>query len=190
VLIGSGVHLSRALVVVWMLPAATVLAALAMTRSSRPARRRSVGRFANLVVLGYALAVIAIVLWPFHFDIETGRILGRGNWIPFRGTLGFLTSENSLQVRIGSRDFLANIMLFAPIGLLAGALRRNTRDAAIMAVTLIGMAFALEVLQGLTVAERTLDIDDAIAGSLGAVAAVMVGALLSAQRTPVSHRPA
>jgi glycopeptide antibiotics resistance protein len=174
----GGLHLDRGLVAVWMAPAvAALIASMLTVRSSRDTRR-TLDRMTALLIAAYAVAVIAITLYPYSFNIQAGRILERGNWAPFGGTLGFLISDNSLRVRIASRDFLANIALFAPIGLLLGSRTRRAREVLLVVVLLVLMAFALEVVQGLTVAERTLDIDDAIAGSLGAIGAAVAGAVL------------
>lgn len=164
-------------------PAFVALFALFVTRRADRESARNTVRLVDLLVLAYAVGVVAITLYPFRFDIEAGRIFDRGNWLPFGGTLGFLTSDNSLQVRIGSRDFLANIALFAPIGLLLGARTRRIGGVVAFSLLLVAMAFALEVIQGLTVAGRTLDIDDAIAGSVGALAAIAVGGVLPVDAT-------
>jgi glycopeptide antibiotics resistance protein len=178
VLIGTGVRFSGGIAALWIAPAVLGVVALLVTYRARRDTRRTVDLAVDVLVVAYAIGVIAITLYPFSFDIEPGRILDRGNWVPFGGTLGFLTSNNSLQNEIGSRDFLANITLFAPIGLLLGSRVQRRSAAVFVAILLVLMAFALEVVQGLTVAARTLDIDDAIAGSLGAVAAALLGAML------------
>jgi glycopeptide antibiotics resistance protein len=188
VLSGTDVRFSRGLVLLWVAPALVALFATLVTIRARPDTRRTVRRGVDILVIAYACGVVAITLYPFRFDVEAGRILDRGNWLPFGGTLGFLTSDNSLQVQVGSRDFLANIALFAPIGLLLGARTRRIRDVVLVGVLLVLMAFALEVVQGLTVSERTLDIDDAIAGSLGALGAVLLGAMLPGDATTARTR--
>ena len=168
----------------WVAPALIAVIALLVTRRARPDTKRSVHWTVGLLVLLYATGIIALTLYPFSFDIEPGRILDRGNWVPFGGTLGFVTSDNSLQVQVGSRDFLANIALFAPMGLLLGSRTRRLREVVLVCVLLVLMAFALEVVQGLTVSQRTLDIDDAIACSLGALGALAIGAALPVEKAP------
>jgi glycopeptide antibiotics resistance protein len=176
VLAGVDFEFGRALVVVWLLPVAAAIVALIAAR--RRSTRHVVVRLVQLVIAGYLIGVVAITLWPFEFDVDTRQILDRGNWTPFGGTLGFLISDNSLKVRVASRDFVANILLFAPLGVLLAAQQRRMYGVALVAVLLSGVAFALEVIQGLTVAGRTLDIDDAIAGSIGAVLASCAGGIL------------
>lgn len=175
-LAGVGFEFGRVLVVAWLLPVAAAIVAVIAAR--RRSTHQAVVLFVRLLIVGYAVGVVAITLWPFDFDVQTGRILDRGNWTPFGGTLGFLISDNSLKVRVASRDFVANILLFAPLGVLIAIQQRRTAGVAVVIVLLVAMAFSLEVIQGLTVAERTLDIDDAIAGSIGAFLAALVGALL------------
>ena len=181
---GTDVRFGRGLVLLWVGPAVIALFVALAARRAHPETKRRITRTIDVLVLAYAMGVVAITLYPFSFDIEAGRILDRGNWIPFGGTLGFLTSENSLQVQIGSRDFLANITLFAPIGLLLGSRTRRVRDVVLVGVLLVLMASALEVVQGLTVSVRTLDVDDAIAGSLGALGAVVIGSMMPTDTTP------
>jgi glycopeptide antibiotics resistance protein len=181
--IASNIGADRVLVAIWVAPAIIVVLIALASRRVRPAMRWKIDRAIGVLIAAYAIGVIAITLYPFSFDVEPGRILDRGNWVPFGGTLGFLISDNSLRVQIASRDFLANIALFAPVGLLLGSRTRHGRDVVLAMALLVGMAFALEVVQGLTVAERTLDIDDAIAGSIGAVGAVLVGSVLPLETT-------
>jgi glycopeptide antibiotics resistance protein len=181
-------HFDRVLVAIWVAPALVALFVLLVARRARRQTKRTIHRATALLIAAYAIGVIAVTLYPFSFDIEPGRILDRGNWVPFGGTLGFLLSNNSLRVEVASRDFLANIALFAPIGLLLGSRTRGLRDVVVVGLMLVAMAFALEVVQGLTVAERTLDIDDAIVGSLGALAAVIIGASLPFGTPPPATR--
>lgn len=181
-LAGVGFEFGRVLVVAWLFPVAAAVVALAAAR--RRSTRRIVVLFVRLLIVAYVVGVVAITLWPFEFDLQTGRILDRGNWTPFGGTLGFLVSDNSLKVRVASRDFLANVLLFAPLGVLV-AIRQSRAGRVIVVIgSLVALAFALEVIQGLTVAERTLDIDDAIAGSVGATLAACAGAVVR----PLAYR--
>lgn len=177
-LVSVDAQLGRELVVLWLLPVALAVAAIIATRRSQTPTRRAVVRAMQFLIAAYLVGVVVITLWPFEFDFETGRILDRGNWTPFGGTLGFLISDNSLKVRIGSRDFLANVLLFAPLGVLLTLQQKRMTGVVVVITFLIAIAFALEVIQGLTVAERTLDIDDAIAGSVGAALAAVAGLLL------------
>ena len=176
--ITTGVESDRLLVAIWITPAIITVLALLVCRLGRLKTQQTVQRAATFLIVAYALGVVVITLYPYSFDFEPGRIFDRGNWTPFGGTLGFLISENSLRVRIASRDFLANIALFTPLGVLLGSRSRRLRDLLLVVALLVCMAFSLEVVQGLTVAERTLDIDDAIAGSIGALGAAVLGAAL------------
>lgn len=174
----GGLQLTRYLAVVWLLPAVVVVLALLVTRSARAATKREVRGVLRLLVVAYLVAVVAITLWPFEIDLASSRIIERGNWIPFRGTLGFLVSSNTLRVSLGTRDFVANVVLFIPLGLLLALAVRRGPGLAACAVALVVLAFALEVIQGLTIVGRTLDIDDAIACSVGALGALVLGAIL------------
>lgn len=160
--------------IVWLLPAVVAVAAylLMPRRSTRVA----------LAALGvcYLVAIVAITLWPFQVDLSPDRVLERGNWVPGRGTLAFLMSDDALQVRLGRRDFLANVVLFFPAALLFGVATRRGLGLLAVVVVLISFAVALEFVQGATISQRTLDVDDAIAGAVGVVAGGLCAAVAGA----------
>lgn len=160
------------LAVIWLLPAVVGVAALLLTR--RPVVRHLVA----LLALGYLLAIVAITLWPFQADLSPERVLERGNWVPGRGTLAFVLSDDPVRVRLGTRDFLANVVLFFPLALLAGAITRRWAGLFAVLVAVGVVAAGLELVQGVTISERTLDVDDAIAGGVGALAGVVAASMI------------
>jgi glycopeptide antibiotics resistance protein len=166
------------LAVVWLLPAVVAIAALLLTRGSRTRTRDRVRLFVGLLAFGYLVATVAITFWPFQVDLSPERVLGQGNWIPFRGTLGFVMSDDPLRVRLGTRDFLANVVLFFPLGLLFGVITRRWVGLLAVFIVLVAVAVGLELVQGVTIAQRTLDVDDAIACAAGAFIGVAAAAVL------------
>jgi glycopeptide antibiotics resistance protein len=173
-----GLTPSRVLVLVWLFPAAVAVVALLVTRRSSNATRKRVVYTVQLLVLAYLVGAVLVTLWPLQIDVSLARMLQRGNWIPFKGTLGFLTSDNDLQVAIGRRDALANVALFMPLGVLVPLVVRRWSGIVILGVVVAAIAFGLELVQGLAIVGRTFDIDDAIVSGAGAAAALVVGTFL------------
>jgi glycopeptide antibiotics resistance protein len=112
--------------------------------------------------VGYAMAVLAVTLLPLQ--IATGDYANQvpwyetGNWLPV--------------VTIDAVTFVANIVMFVPLGvLLAMAGRTRTpRQAALIA---LACSAGIEIVQYLTnvlvSSGRTADVNDLIANTLGAV---------------------
>jgi glycopeptide antibiotics resistance protein len=138
----------------------------------------------SLIIAGYLVAVTVITLWPLQFDVGTQRLTERGNWIPGRGTLAFLRRDDELSRTIGGRDFLANVILYAPLGFLMPLRLRGWRGIVESVLLLCVLSFVLEVIQGIAVAFRTLDVDDAIAGAAGATAAVLAAVIVRPMAIP------
>jgi glycopeptide antibiotics resistance protein len=166
------------LALVWLTPAALMVLLLLATSRGRRSVRSQTRVLLGLFAVGYLVAAVAITLWPFQADLSPERIVEEGNWVPFQGTLRFLLSDDPLQVRLGTRDFLANVVLFFPLGLLFGLLTRRLLGLAFVLVAIAAVAFGLELVQGVTITGRTLDVDDAIAGAIGALAGTVAAAAL------------
>jgi glycopeptide antibiotics resistance protein len=176
-------EISRPLIAVWLMPAVGMLLALIAMRNAPPRSHAKVVNAVRLMLLGYLVGAIVLTLWPLELDLSVVRV-ENGNWSPFNGTLGFLISDNELQNTLGGRDVLANIVLFTPFGLLLPYAFYQWRGVPVSALFIAFLAFGLELTQGLLIAERTFDIDDAIAGFVGGVVALAVASLLR----PVAHR--
>jgi glycopeptide antibiotics resistance protein len=176
VLSGS-VALSKPLAIVWVFPAIAGIVAMFATRARRPAVRKRALRVVRLLFFAYLIGIVVITLWPLHFD-AAHHGLEKGNRIPFHGTLGFVTSQSKVQQRIGDLDFLANVLLYIPFGLLLPF--AIDRPGGILVTLALGAACALgfELLQGAYVVGRTFDIDDAITGFAGAGIGAAVASLV------------
>lgn len=173
----GGLQISRALIVVWLLPTFGALLLLIATRGSPPHTQARVLVAIRCLLLAYLCGAVVLTLWPLDIDVSVTRV-EEGNWAPFDGSLGFLISDNTLQNEIGGRDVLANVVLFTPFGVLLPFAFYQWRGVIVAAMMIAFLAFGLEFAQGLAIAERTFDIDDAIAGFTGGTAALAVAALV------------
>jgi glycopeptide antibiotics resistance protein len=167
----DGIQLSRPLAVVWIVPAIAAMVVLAF--QWRPAARARTVLIVRLMCVGYLVAVVILTLWPLHFD-ATSTGLEKGNWDPFGGSLGWLSSDNEIQRHLGGRDVLANVVAFVPLGLLLPFVLTRTGAVTLSILILVFLTFSLEMTQGFAIAQRTFDIDDPIAGLVGGVCAVIV----------------
>src|SRR4051794_21498363 len=173
----GSVHISKPLAIVWVFPAIAAVFYLFVTRTRRPQARATALRVLRLLVVAYVVGIVIITLWPLHFD-AAHHGLDKGNRVPFHGTLGFVTSQNEQQQRIGDLDFLANVLLYIPLGLLLPLAIDRPGGVIITLVITAGLALGLEIIQGSVVAERTFDIDDAISGYAGAAIGAAAAALV------------
>lgn len=171
------VEISRALIVVWVLPAIGALLLLIATRSAAPRTQATVLQTVRFLLLAYVAGAVILTLWPLDFVVSV-KGLEDGNWSPLGGSLGFVISDNPVKNEVGGPDVLANVVLFVPFGLLLPYAFYQWRGIAVPALILVFLAFGLEFTQGATIAERTFDIDDAIAGFGGGMAGLLVAALL------------
>lgn len=175
----GGLQINGVLAFVWIAPAAVALIALATSGGPRSRQRRLVRSGVVLLLVGYVVAASILILWPLEFDISALR-LRDGNWRPFEGTIGwYFSPSNGVQEMLGGRDFWANVILFVPFGLLFPyvAAKRWTPIASI--VLIVGLAFGFELTQGIFVAARTFDIDDAITGAAAGVAVAVVASIFT-----------
>jgi glycopeptide antibiotics resistance protein len=171
------IQLSRTLVAVWALPALGAIAVLFLGRAAGSAWWKRARGAVRLLAVFYLIGILVLTLWPLEFDVSLTRIQ-LGNWEPLQGTLGWmLDPANDVQARFGTRDVIANVVLFAPLGLLLPFAIESKVSGILTVIALGALSFGLELVQGLAVAQRTFDIDDAISGSLGALLGV-VGAVI------------
>lgn len=154
-----------------------VFVSLAIGTGSSASRAIRVGL--RVLIVAYLFAAVALHLWPFRFDLSVVRIFRDGNFMPLRGSLRFLVTDASERAYL-RHDFL-HVVLLTPVGALLPLQQRWRQRLWIVmasAVCVVLLALAMEVAQGVTVVGRAFDVDDAIAGAAGALAAVAVGAIL------------
>jgi glycopeptide antibiotics resistance protein len=173
----GSVALSKPLAIVWVFPAAVAIGGMFATRSRRPVVRRNALRVVRLLFFVYLIGIVLITLWPLHFD-PAHHGLVKGNRVPFHGTLGFVTSQSKVQQHIGDLDFLANVLLYIPFGLLLPFAIDRPGGILVTLAFGAGCALGFEILQGAYVIGRTFDIDDAITGFAGVCVGAAVASLL------------
>jgi glycopeptide antibiotics resistance protein len=173
----NDLSLSQPIVIVWLIPALLATIGLIATRRSRRATREQTLNVVRVLAVAYLGAAAFLTLWPFHPDVSVARVES-GNWVPFHGMLGFLVSDSDLQNRIATRDVLANVLLFVPLGLLLPFAAVRWHPFVVTALLLVVFAFGLEITQGVAIAARTFDIDDAISGFAGGVGGMLAAGVL------------
>lgn len=173
----NDISLSQPIVIVWLIPALVAAIALIATRRSNRAKREQTLNVIRVLVVAYLGAAAFLTLWPFRPDVSVARV-ENGNWVPFQGMLGFLVSNSDLQNRIATRDVLANVLLFIPLGLLLPFAAVRWHPFVVTAVLLVLFAFGLEITQGLAISQRTFDIDDAISGFAGGLVGMLSAGVL------------
>lgn len=131
-----------------------------MTRRSLP-----FGVLAVVYLLVVGLLTLGPTLWRTRPASGDYDVLSPSTWL-----------DPETWVRIGSPEFVANILLFVPLGLLLRlAIPRGTWFGA----TVLGgvVSVAVEVLQVST--PRVSDPRDIVANTLGTLAGAVLGALIS-----------
>jgi glycopeptide antibiotics resistance protein len=175
----ESLHLTAEFIVLWMLPVSLLVLVWLFTRNASRRASRAVRLVLDAVIVGYFLATIPLDLWPFNFDLSIARVFRSGNFVPLHGSLSVLVTHASRRAYL-KHDFL-HVVLLMPVGVLL-PLRHRSRlrlwVVAALSVVVVLLAFGLEVVQGITVLGRDFDIDDAIAGAAGGLAAVAVGSFV------------
>lgn len=114
-----------------------------------------------MLLVVYSMAVLVIVAWPTPVDRGASRAIAR--------VLEALHDRNVLMF-LGYRqvEFLANVGMFAPLGVLIGVVLGRRRWGFAI---LIGFALsaAIELFQLLFLPDRFATVDDVIANTLGAL---------------------
>lgn len=170
-------QISQPLIVVWLLPAIGMLFALVATRSAPPHTQNTLLMALRLLLLAYLVGAVVLTLWPLDFEPSV-RGVEEGNWEPFGGSIGFMISDIEARRQIGGRDVLANVVLFIPLGLLLPYAFYQWRGIVLCAFLIAFVAFGLELTQGISIAQRTFDIDDPISGLAGGLIGLLVAALV------------
>ena len=124
----------------------------------------------------YLVGLVRVTLWPR---------LGPDDGFDVVRTLLAWLGSHGFPLTYSATEFLANIVLFVPFGLLVGLLTR-LRPGTVVGLGL-ATSVAIELAQLLFLPERVADVRDLVANTLGA--AVGVGLLLAARtrrREPVA----
>lgn len=158
-----------------VLPAALIAAVVVAAASRR--RGADAATIAwRITAVAYVAALISATLFPFQVDIGPYAAVG-GEW---------WESINAVPlVSLDPRNFLLNIAMTVPLGLLLPVLtRRRSLGAVLVAglATSAGIEVAQYVCLRLLSGGRTSDIDDVIANVLGVAIGYGVYRMLAARR--------
>jgi glycopeptide antibiotics resistance protein len=135
----------------------------------------------------FALFVVYGTTIPFNFSSEPGWAAAKLARVPLNP---FIAADTGRRISIP--DFVQNVLLFLPFGVL-GAIRLRSRRrspiATLVVVTGLGAALSIgiEALQLLTV-DRTTSASDVLANTLGALAGVIATQLVEGAVGPILRR--
>jgi glycopeptide antibiotics resistance protein len=135
----------------------------------------------------FALFVVYGTTIPFNFSAEPGWAAAKLARVPLNP---FVAADTGRRISIP--DFVQNVLLFLPFGVL-GAIRLRSRRrnpiATLVIVTGLGAALSIgiEALQLLTV-DRTSSVSDILANTLGALAGVIATQLVQGAAGPILRR--
>ncbi|WP_315095707.1 VanZ family protein [uncultured Cellulomonas sp.] len=126
-------------------------------------------RVTRVLLVVYLIGLVRVTLWP--------RIGADDTFDLVRTVLAWLNSTG-VPLSFSVTEFLANIALFVPFGILVGLLTRSPW----WAVVGLGLATSavIELVQLLFLPDRVADLRDLLANTLGT--AVGVGVLLAYRR--------
>jgi glycopeptide antibiotics resistance protein len=155
----------------WLAPAVVAVLAMIAAQNQAPYKRRRLEIATIVLTCCYIVGIAVLMLWPLEFRVSE-EALRDGNWIPLRGALGFLFSGDPIRTYLGQTDVLAHVLIFAPLGLLLPLVFAGRRGVGLVFI-IATLAFGIEVLQGLAVAGRVFDIDQALTGTMAAFVAAI-----------------
>lgn len=161
--------LEGGLIALWLAPALVGLGVFLATQHHSRRRRRRVHAALSLVAFGYVVALAAIALWPWDLQ-ASGDPIRDGNWLPWRGSIGYLFDSDPIRSYLGERQILSHLLLMAPLGVLLPIAFGGNRGVVVIFVLAI-LAAGVQLTAGLAGTERVLDVDDALAGLAGGVGA-------------------
>ena len=123
-------------------------------------------RIAGGILIAYAIAVLAVTLWPTPVDREFEPTISRGLALLHRNGLPTWFGYNTLE-------FAANIVMFVPAGLLV-ALMLPSRRWWLALLIVPALSIAIELTQAVFLSSRFATVNDVVANSLGAVLGILL----------------
>lgn len=127
------------------------------------------------IAAAYAVALAIVLFWPSPVD-------GDGGFVRFDPLLDALAALGiPAWASYPWVEFAANTALFVPLGVLWAAAARTPRlrRAASAALIGAGVSIAAELGQRFLLDERTTDLRDVVANTLGSVFGALVGVLVT-----------
>lgn len=153
--------------------------------SSRPGTERpdplpgTVSRVARWSLVVLVVAVLAVVFWPSR--PAGGAQNGLQDWFAQQHAAGTLPAWISFALV----EFTANLLMFTPLGLLATLarpLRGPLRSAALALAGCAALSASIEMVQWLGFPDRTGDLRDVLANTLGALIGAAAAVTLMRRR--------
>ena len=123
-------------------------------------------RIAGGILIAYAIAVLAVTLWPAPVDRGFEPTISRGLALLHRNGLPTWFGYNTLE-------FGANIVMFVPAGLLV-ALMLPSRRWWLALFIVPALSIAIELTQAIFLSSRFATVNDVVANSLGAVLGILL----------------
>ena len=131
-----------------------------------PATNRARLQIATGILIAYAIAVLAVTLWPSPVDRGFEPTISRGLALLHRNGLPTWFGYNTLE-------FAANIAMFVPAGLLV-ALMLPSRRWWLALLIVPALSIAIELTQAVFLSSRFATVNDVVANSLGAVLGILL----------------
>lgn len=130
------------------------------------------GKMAVLFLIGYCLILCLLAWFPYRFELDPIDVLRKiryhSNWVPFRAHFAVRNIWTAL-------DLVEEMVLFMPLGAIAGGLLRTWRPMWGQAAQLLAvsggcmlLAGALEVTQAACV-DRFVDVSDILLAGVGSI---------------------
>ena len=120
-----------------------------------------------LLFLGYAAGVVAVTVFPIT-PHPPAYWSGEPWW----------TMVHYIPFQVDASSFVLNVILFVPFGVLVPLLRPSTDAIGRLAGRAVAVSCGIELVQlvlGLTLgSRRTVDVNDLIANTLGALAGLLI----------------
>jgi glycopeptide antibiotics resistance protein len=142
---------------------------------------RSRLRFAGAMLIAYAVAVLAVTLWPSPVDQGFESQISRGLAALHRRGLPSWFGYNALE-------FSANMALFVPLGFLI-ALLLPARFWWLALFVCPAISTSIELTQGAFLASRFATVSDIAANSLGGIIGVVVSVIVRALFPRIDRDP-
>ncbi len=144
-----------------------------MAEPTAPPLDRAV-RPARWLLLGLTVAVLLILFWPTRPAGAAQDWLA--HWLAAlhrKGRLDWLT--------FAAAEFVSNMVMFAPLGALAALSRPRGGDGVALAAC-FGLSVFAELVQWSVLPNRTGDVRDVVANTLGAAIGIGIVALIRTRR--------
>ena len=128
----------------------------------------------------YLVALVRVTLWPRLGDDDGFDLV--------RTVLGWINSAG-IALTYSATEFLANIALFVPFGILVSLLWPRRPAWAVIALGL-ATSIAIELAQLLFLPHRVSDVRDLVANTLGTAVGVALLLVVSSRRREPAPAPA